>query len=156
MSPFDNIKSKLHNFKSTKTNMERSGRASCPCCGKKGTDQKLSVAENDDGNALLYCHAGCGAADVLAALCLDLSDLYQSLQFHGHSEKAQKGVKGVKGWHWGSLAAELEARAESCNRAYFELIKLLPKNDEARLIVAKLAGDQKDFAQRLKFGRGVK
>jgi len=36
----------------------------------------LSIAEGDDGRALVHCHAGCDHADVLAALDLGAEDLF--------------------------------------------------------------------------------
>ena len=154
MSPFENLTSKLKNFKPTKTNLQRTGRASCPACGKKCTDQKLSILEKEDGVVRIHCHGAClDYVDVLTSIGLREQDLYpKHLQNGNHSEKEGK----VKGWDWWSIIAELEARAEDANNAFFALSGLLPKGDEARLIVAKLAGDQKEFAKRLKFGRGVK
>jgi len=35
----------------------------------------LSIAEGDDGRALVYCHAGCPTAAVLSALGLPFADL---------------------------------------------------------------------------------
>lgn len=36
----------------------------------------LSVAEGDEGRALLYCHVGCDTQDIVAALGLEMSDLF--------------------------------------------------------------------------------
>jgi hypothetical protein len=36
----------------------------------------LSVAEGDDGRALLFCHAGCDFRDVVDALGLRIRDLF--------------------------------------------------------------------------------
>jgi len=48
--------------------------ARCPAHDDKSPS--LSVRELDDGRALLHCFAGCAAADVLAAVGLELSDLF--------------------------------------------------------------------------------
>ena len=48
-------------------------RAQCPAHRSRGLT--LAVKRTDDG-ALLHCHAGCEAADVLAALHLGLRDLF--------------------------------------------------------------------------------
>jgi hypothetical protein len=48
-------------------------RASCPAHG--GKSRSLSVREVD-GRVLLHCFAGCEVADVLAAMGLQFSDLY--------------------------------------------------------------------------------
>jgi hypothetical protein len=49
-------------------------RARCPAHESKGLT--LSIGEADSGAALVHCFAGCGAADVLASVGLQLSDLY--------------------------------------------------------------------------------
>lgn len=45
------------------------------CPAHKDRDPSLSL-RGIEGQALLYCHAGCGTADVLAALKLTMRDLY--------------------------------------------------------------------------------
>lgn len=49
-------------------------RARCPHCGGKA--RKLSIAEGDNGTLLLHCFAGCGVHDVLAAVSLQVGDLF--------------------------------------------------------------------------------
>lgn len=48
--------------------------ACCPAHDDKGPS--LSVRELPDGSVLVYCFAGCGAAAVVAALGLEMSDLF--------------------------------------------------------------------------------
>ena len=48
--------------------------ARCPAHDDKGPS--LSVAEVEDGRILIHCFAGCGAADVLAAIGLEFGDLF--------------------------------------------------------------------------------
>lgn len=48
--------------------------ACCPAHGDR--HPSLSVRETDDGTVLVKCWAGCGAADVLAAVNLELRDLF--------------------------------------------------------------------------------
>jgi len=58
-------------------NVRRSGngwRADCPI--GHSSRGALSVSDGDDGRVLLHCFAGCGAAEVVAALGLTLADLY--------------------------------------------------------------------------------
>jgi hypothetical protein len=52
--------------------------ASCPTSGHPHGDRSrgLSIREVDD-RLLIYCHAGCGAAEILEALGLTLSHLYE-------------------------------------------------------------------------------
>jgi DNA primase (bacterial type) len=49
-------------------------RARCPAHG--GKSASLSIAEGDNGTLLLHCFAGCSAHDVLAAIGLQVGDLY--------------------------------------------------------------------------------
>ncbi len=46
------------------------------CPAHEDRQASLSVREGDNGTALLYCHAGCVTADVVAALDLTMSDLW--------------------------------------------------------------------------------
>ncbi len=48
-------------------------RADCPSGHK--THGTLSIAQGDDGRALLHCFAGCAVADVLGALGLSMADV---------------------------------------------------------------------------------
>ncbi|MEQ8857752.1 MAG: virulence-associated protein E [Pseudomonadales bacterium] len=48
--------------------------ARCPAHEDRGPS--LSVKETDDGRILIHCFAGCGAADVVQAAGVELSDLF--------------------------------------------------------------------------------
>ncbi len=54
--------------------------AKCPAHNDRSPS--LSVSLGDDGKLLIWCFAGCGAADVMAAVGLELSDLYPELLKH--------------------------------------------------------------------------
>ena len=71
VAPIDGLLSKLEGVRGTRPGK---WRARCPAHESEG--QTLSISEADSGAALLHCFAGCGAADVLAALGMQLSDLY--------------------------------------------------------------------------------
>jgi hypothetical protein len=51
---------------------------SCPTAAHTHGDRSrgLRIRECDDGRLLLWCGAGCGAADIVAAIGLDLVDLF--------------------------------------------------------------------------------
>jgi len=70
-SPIDGLLSKLDRVRETSPGK---WRARCP--SHEGKSLTLSIAEGDSGAALIYCFAGCGATEVLAAVGLQLSDLY--------------------------------------------------------------------------------
>jgi len=70
-APVDALLARLERVKQTGPGQ---WRARCPAHESEGLT--LSIGEADTGAALLHCFAGCGAADVLAALRMQLSDLY--------------------------------------------------------------------------------
>lgn len=51
---------------------------SAQCPAHEDRHPSLSIADGDDGRALLFCHAGCAFADILAALGLDATDAFVS------------------------------------------------------------------------------
>lgn len=52
------------------------GRWIAPCPAHDDQSPSLSIREGDDGRCLVHCFAGCHAADVLAAVGLELRDLF--------------------------------------------------------------------------------
>lgn len=57
---------------------ERSdGQATSNCPNHDDRHPSLSLSRGDDGRVLLHCHAGCEPEDVVAALGLELKDLFQ-------------------------------------------------------------------------------
>ena len=69
--------SPVHLVLSRLDGVKRSGRgwmARCPAHSDRNAS--LSVAEGDDGRVLLHDFAGCGAAAVLAAIGLSITDLF--------------------------------------------------------------------------------
>ncbi|SBT04582.1 Virulence-associated protein E [Candidatus Propionivibrio aalborgensis] len=71
MSNVHNILSHLDRVKQTRPD---SWQAQCPAHDDRGPS--LSIRETDDGRVLLHCFAGCSVHDVLAAVGLDISDLF--------------------------------------------------------------------------------
>ncbi|MGC8592348.1 hypothetical protein [Acidithiobacillus sp.] len=70
-SPIDRVLSRLDRVKSTGPGK---WQALCPAHDDKRPS--LSVKEADDGKVLLKCWTGCGAAEIVNALGLSLSDLF--------------------------------------------------------------------------------
>src|SRR5829696_5737902 len=52
-----------------------SWKALCPA--HEDREPSLSVTEGNDGRALLKCFAGCGTENIVAALGLEMSDLFE-------------------------------------------------------------------------------
>lgn len=69
MTPIELVLSKLPDAKRNGTGWQS------PCPAHDDRRPSLSVAEGDDGRAVLHCHAGCTAEAVVAALGLNLADL---------------------------------------------------------------------------------
>jgi hypothetical protein len=70
-------------------------RARCPAHDSKGLT--LSIAEADSGAALVHCFAGCEPAAILAAVGLELSDLYPRenvLELRRHDRRPRKDLHG--------------------------------------------------------------
>ena len=66
---------------STSQRNMRSWTALCPAHNDKSPS--LSVSETPEGAILLHCHAGCPVSEVVAAIGLELSDLFPD---KGHYE----------------------------------------------------------------------
>ena len=70
-------------------------RARCPAHDSKGLT--LSIAEADSGAALVHCFAGCEPTAILAAVGLELSDLYPRedvLELRRHDRRLRKDLRG--------------------------------------------------------------
>lgn len=89
MNPLELVLSKLPGAK-------RSGKewtASCPVHEADGNGHRpsLSVAEGDDGRALVVCRAGCKTADVVSGLGLTLADLFPPTTSPSRSKRQTPG-----------------------------------------------------------------
>lgn len=58
------------------------GRWMAKCPAHEDRSPSLSVRETSDGTVLIRCFAGCGAADVVAAVGLELKDLFPEKPEH--------------------------------------------------------------------------
>ena len=61
--------------------------AACPAHDDRSPS--LSIRETPDGKILLHCFGGCDTGDVLAAIGLELSDLFPE-KLHDHRSKPQR------------------------------------------------------------------
>ncbi len=71
MRPIDKL---LPQLEKVRPRGSSSWMACCPAHPDK--NPSLSIKETEDGDVLLHCFAGCGADEVMAALGLNLADLY--------------------------------------------------------------------------------
>lgn len=58
------------------------GRWIARCPAHEDRSPSLSIRELDDGTLLVHCFSGCGAADVVAAVGLELRDLFPERNDH--------------------------------------------------------------------------
>ena len=70
-SPIDLLLDRLSGVKQT-----RPDRYQARCPAHDDRSPSLAISETPDGTILLKCWAGCGAADVVAAVGLELKDLF--------------------------------------------------------------------------------
>ena len=71
MTPIDTLLPLLQGVRKTGNNQ---WIARCP--SHEDTTPSLSIKERDDGTLLIYCHALCAPAHIMAAVGLELKDLY--------------------------------------------------------------------------------
>ena len=79
MRPVEKVLDRLEGVRE----VNASWKALCPAHDDR--EPSLSISEGDDGRALLKCFAGCTNPEVVAALDLDMSDLF--VQRNGHRKK---------------------------------------------------------------------
>jgi len=71
MEPVELLLSRLERVRAN-----RNGTWVAQCPAHDDRSPSLSIATGDDGKVLLHCFAGCGAADVVEAVGLELSSLF--------------------------------------------------------------------------------
>lgn len=86
MTPADLVVSRLRETR------RHDGRWSARCPAHRDRDPSLSVAEGDDGRALVLCRAGCRVEAIVAALGLTLADLFP--------ESTRRGVRWLREYRY--------------------------------------------------------
>lgn len=71
VSPAERLLERLQNVKQT-----RPDRWQARCPSHDDRSPSLAITETPDGTLLLKCWAGCGAADIVSAVGLELKDLF--------------------------------------------------------------------------------
>lgn len=71
MTPIDNVLSRIE-----KARQRQPGQWSARCPAHADKSPSLSIRENADGAVLLRCFGGCSAAEIVAAIGLDMADLF--------------------------------------------------------------------------------
>jgi hypothetical protein len=81
-APIDRILAQLHKVRQRQPHQ---WSACCPAHDDKGPS--LSLRETPEGSVLLHCFAGCAVSEVVAALGMDLSDLFPPQKLSGREPK---------------------------------------------------------------------
>lgn len=93
------------------------------CPAHRDKTPSLAIKESADGTVLLKCWAGCSAADICAALDLELRDLFpgEKQPRNGPSKKAIEHEQLV--YHIGVNTMMRGSRLDAHDQARFELAK---------------------------------
>lgn len=139
MKPFDKLTSRLQSVRAARA-LPGERRAWSCCPAHDDQHPSLDVRELADGRILIVCHAGCGAADVVGAVGLSLSDLFP------HNLKiAPAGRKG-RGTGQAATMPQLVSPQEIASAAWHILACAVTMRDghtlcdEAMLDLALIAG----------------
>jgi hypothetical protein len=73
----------------TKVRSRQPGQWSACCPAHEDRGPSLSVRQKPDGSILVHCFGGCGPEAVVAALGLQLGDLFPPRERSGHEPKRQ-------------------------------------------------------------------
>jgi hypothetical protein len=87
LTPTEKVLARLKNV----TSVSAGWSARCPA--HADSKNSLSIAEGDDGRALLYCHAGCPIEKIVDALNLQMRDLFAHHQRHRVLRHSRKEVR---------------------------------------------------------------
>jgi hypothetical protein len=87
ISPADKLLDRLTGVKQIKPDR---WLARCPAHDDRAPS--LVITETSDGTLLIRCWAGCSAADIVAAVGLDLKDLFPA-RFDGHAYRKAKAPR---------------------------------------------------------------
>lgn len=106
MMPIDLVLDRLDGVK------ERGENYQALCPAHDDHEPSLSIAEGEDGRALVRCFAGCRTKDVVSALGLEMSDLFESR--NGHKKEFR------------SIPPKTTATVQPCNLKNYAEAKGLP------------------------------
>jgi hypothetical protein len=108
------------------------------CPAHEDRSASLSVATGNDGRALTHCFAGCSAADVVAAIGLQLADLYPERIAPQTPDARQERREFAQMANWRAALNVLNFEALLIESASQYLIHTGPltQQDHERLILA--------------------
>lgn len=109
----------------------RNGRWRCICPAHKSQHKSKTLAVRDDGGTvLLHCFAGCSVHEVLAAVGMDVSDLFPPTTEHRKPKKREFSTREV------AQALRSEAMVAFVLLADIAAGKALTRSDRERAAIA--------------------
>lgn len=132
--------------------------ASCPTAAHVHGDRSrgLSVREGDDGCLLIHCFAGCPVTEVVAALGMELSDLFPPRP-NVYPDRPPRG--GLTGRHrykrvpWPDLFEAIELDLRACSLAFLDLARGASFSRSDAESIANLAGHLAKEISEVRHGR---
>lgn len=112
--------------------VRKCGRGHIACCpAHEDRSASLSITGGEDGRVLLHCFAGCGAADIVAALGLEIGDLFirRPTANMTHAERSALRERGRQA-QWKAALAVLDLEATVIQIAAGQVLKNEPLNAE--------------------------
>jgi hypothetical protein len=132
--------------------------ASCPTSAHQHGDRSrgLAIREGDDGRVLIHCFAGCAVDAVIAALGLELHDLFQQREITYPHQSPKGGLIGHPRYRripWADLFEALEHQLLVCSMAFSDLAKGKAFTTEDAEALSRLAGQLATEIMEVRHGR---
>ncbi len=108
MKPVEKVLDRLEGVRES----NGSWKALCPAHDDR--EPSLSVSEGDEGKAILHCFTGCDTEEIVAALGLEMKDVFQSR--NGRTSKKDLS----------SIPSKTAATVQPCNLINYAEAKALP------------------------------
>ena len=105
------------------------GQWSAKCPAHEDGKNSLCISAGDDGRALVHCQAGCATTDIMAAINMEMKELFSPRNGHATNGHVVNGNGHAK--------------------PRFNIVQSYPYKDEAGTLLYEVCrGDPKDFRQR--------
>lgn len=135
-APIDHVLSRLEKVRSL-----GSGRYLSRCPAHEDRSPSLSISEGDNGCVLIRCFAGCKTQDVVAALGLEMKDLFHKDELNQAEKRRyhqRKTIVEIENALWHELlvllqfvGARVSDRQNGCDSRYrLQRPEFQPMNDE--------------------------
>ena len=145
--PIEIVLSALPRYRPTKPGC---WMASCPTANHKHGDRNmsLSIREADDGTVLLRCFANCAAGEIVAALGLQLRDLFPPPPEGLHHIKPK-----APAIPWRDVFDALEDDLTACSLAFLDIAAGKPFLPQDARYIAARAANMADIVREVRCGR---